>query len=484
MVMAPPGLLLGDRYRLDDRIAVGGMGEVWQATDLVLERPVAVKMLQSGSAQHEEALARFRAEARFAGSLSHPNIARVYDYCDADSPNPPCLVMELVNGSSLARLLKEGPVDPARTMDLIAQTAGALQATHAAGVVHRDIKPGNLLVTKGGQVKITDFGIARAAGSAPVTRTGVLMGTPAYLAPERAAGASATPAADLYALGIVAYQCLTGKLPFDGQPLAVALAQVEQPLPPLPQWLPAEVAHLVAELTAKDPKARPSSAGQVAERAEHLRAVLAARSASPHSLPVLSRAAARAGVTAAESALPRMPADDGIRQRRKQNQRTLAPLPGRAALLLAVLAVIAAAGWVMSGVGVPTPVHGPSGPPAATRHPGPWDSHRVVPVDGTGRTRATYAPGLVGTSKASGKPRAPSATPTADGTPTPARTPTPTGTLTPSDTSTPSQTPTPAGTPTADPSVTLSLVSGLVLATPLGVLRRYDAPRITVVSIR
>jgi eukaryotic-like serine/threonine-protein kinase len=160
---------------------------------------------------------------RHAGSLSHPGIARVYDYREAD---PPCLVMELVDGPSLARLLEDGPLDPARAMGLIGQAARALAAAHAAGLVHRGIKRGNVLVGPGGQVKITDFGIAHAAGSAALTRPGALLGTPAYLAPERAAGGPGTPAADLYALGIVAYQCLTGRLPFEGEPLAVALAQM------------------------------------------------------------------------------------------------------------------------------------------------------------------------------------------------------------------------------------------------------------------
>jgi serine/threonine protein kinase len=207
MVVVPavpgsPGLLLEGRYRLDERIAAGGMGEVWRATDLVLDRPVAVKLQQPWHSGREEELARFRAEARHAGSLSHPGIARVYDYHEAD---PPYLVMELVDGPSLARLLEDGPIDPALTMSLVAQAARALQAAHAAGLVHRDIKSANLLVSQSGRVKITDFGIAHAAGSAPLTRPGALIGTPAYLAPERVAGAPARPAADLYALGIVAY---------------------------------------------------------------------------------------------------------------------------------------------------------------------------------------------------------------------------------------------------------------------------------------
>ena len=144
--------------------------------------------------------------ARMALAKSHPGIAQVYDYGEAD---PPFLVLELVDGPSLAGLLADGPLDPARVMDVVAQAAG-LDAAHRAGLVHGDIKPANLLAGRDGLVKITDFGIAHAAWSAPLTRTGTLIGTPAYLAPERVAGAAATPAGDLYSLGVVAYECLTG----------------------------------------------------------------------------------------------------------------------------------------------------------------------------------------------------------------------------------------------------------------------------------
>ena len=263
--------MLAGRYRLGDRIATGGMGEVWRAVDLVLDRPVAVKLLREEYAQHPETLARFRAEARHTAALSHPGIAQVYDYDDAGPGQPPFLVMELVNGPPLTQLLARGPLDPARALDVVAQAATALGAAHAAGLVHRDIKPGNLLVAPDGTVKITDFGIAHAAGSAPLTRTGTMIGTPAYLAPERVAGAPAGPASDLYSLGIVAYECLAGALPFAGTPMEVALAHQYQSLPPLPAAVPPQVAGLVAELTARDPALRPRSAGEVAARAGQLR---------------------------------------------------------------------------------------------------------------------------------------------------------------------------------------------------------------------
>ncbi len=264
-------LLLAHRYQLTDRIATGGFGEVWRGTDVILARPVAVKLLQDGYARHPEALARFRAEARHAGALCHEGIARVYDYGEPEAPHPPFLVMELVDGPSLADVLAGGPLDLVRAVDVIAQAAAGLHAAHLAGLVHRDIKPGNLLLSRGGRVKITDFGIAHAVGSAPLTRTGILVGTPGYLAPERVGGASATCASDLYSLGVVAYECLAGAAPFSGTPLEVALAHRLSPMPPLPPAVPAAVAALVSQLTAKDPAARPGSAGEVASRAGELR---------------------------------------------------------------------------------------------------------------------------------------------------------------------------------------------------------------------
>lgn len=264
-------VLLAGRYQLADRIGAGGYGEVWRGTDAVLARPVAIKLLLAGHAQHAETLARFRAEARHAGALSHEGIARVYDYGEPDPPHPPFLVMELVDGPSIAGVLAGGGMEPAQAMDIVAQTAAGLHAAHLAGLVHRDIKPGNLLLSRGGIVKITDFGVSHATGSAPLTSTGILVGTTGYLAPECVGGAQATPASDLYALGVVAYECLAGVSPFTGLPVEVALAHRDRPLPALPATVPADIAALVMELTAKDPAARPANAGEVARRAAELR---------------------------------------------------------------------------------------------------------------------------------------------------------------------------------------------------------------------
>ena len=254
------------------------MGDVWRGTDLAIDRRVAIKLLRSEHADDEDGLARFRAEAHHAGSLSHPNIAQVFDYGEARGTEPGYLVMELVEGLSLTRILDDGPLPSGDVMDVVAQAARGLAAAHQAGLVHRDIKPGNLLVRLDGLVKITDFGIATAAGETPetqpVTRPGMLLGTPAYLAPERISGVPATPAIDLYALGVVAHQCLTGHAPFAGEPLAVALAHLDRGIPPLPPFVPPEVAALVTDLTRQDPAARPGSAWDVAVRAEHLRVIL------------------------------------------------------------------------------------------------------------------------------------------------------------------------------------------------------------------
>jgi serine/threonine protein kinase len=259
----PP--LLRGRYLLEGRVAVGGMGEVWRARDIRLGRIVAVKLLRPEFADSPEFRERLRLEGRHGALLSHPGVVRVHDYDDGSADGVPYLVMEYIAGPSLAAVLAaEGTVSPGRVLRLIVQVAEALACAHAAGIVHRDIKPGNVLVD-GGRVKIADFGIARAVGAIPVTRAGLVIGTPAYLSPEQVAGIPATSASDLYGLGVIAYECLTGRPPFGGPALAVALAHRNLPLPPLPAAVPWPVTQLVAALTAKDPRHRPGDALAVAE---------------------------------------------------------------------------------------------------------------------------------------------------------------------------------------------------------------------------
>jgi eukaryotic-like serine/threonine-protein kinase len=255
----------GERYERRARIATGGMGEVWRARDTVLGREVAVKILKREYADDHTFRARFAAEARHAAGLHHPGIATVFDY-GLLPEGTPYLVMELVDGKPLSELLaNKQPLDaePARMLAL--QTAEALAFAHAAGVVHRDVKPANLLVTPGGRIKITDFGIARAIGSVAFTQTGQIVGTPQYLSPEQARGDTATPASDVYALGVVLFECLSGRRPFSGDtPIATALAQIQQEVPPLPDTVPAALAAVVARALAKDPAERYADGTAVA----------------------------------------------------------------------------------------------------------------------------------------------------------------------------------------------------------------------------
>src|SRR6266536_5760852 len=254
--------LLAGRYRLVHRLACGGMGQVWRAADEVLGRPVAVKLLSSELTEDPAFLRRFRIEARRTAALSHPGIASVFDYGETGEPNPTAyLVMELVEGAPLlAVLAREGRLDPERALDVVAQAALALGAAHRAGVVHRDVKPSNLLIRRDGVVKVTDFGIARMIGEAPRSEVGLVVGTAAYLSPEQVACRPVTPASDVYALGVVAYECLAGQRPFTGEhPVAVALAHQRHRPPPLPSDVPEPVRALVEQAMAKDARARPAA---------------------------------------------------------------------------------------------------------------------------------------------------------------------------------------------------------------------------------
>ncbi|AKV87026.1 serine/threonine-protein kinase [Microbacterium sp. CFBP9023] len=265
------GVSFGGRYELQSRIAIGGMGEVWEATDHVIGRTVAIKILKDEYMGDPGFLERFRAEARHAALVNHEGIASVFDY--GEENGSAYLVMELVPGEALSTVLeRDGALSADKTLDIVAQTASALQAAHAAGLVHRDIKPGNLLITPDGRVKITDFGIARIADQVPLTATGQVMGTVQYLSPEQASGHPASPATDTYSLGIVAYECLAGKRPFTGESqVAIAMAQINEQPPPLPPTVPIPVQNLVMAMIAKKPADRPSSSATVARAAQALR---------------------------------------------------------------------------------------------------------------------------------------------------------------------------------------------------------------------
>ncbi|MEV5750576.1 serine/threonine-protein kinase [Actinoallomurus sp. NPDC052308] len=239
-------------------LAAGGVGEVWRAEDTELDRTVAVKLLRPEHADSEEYRERLRLEGRHLAALSHPRLAEVHDYGDGREDERPYLVMELIDGEPLSAVLaRERTLPPRRVVDIVAQAADGLACVHAAALVHRDMKPANLLVRPDGSVKITDFGIARGPETLRLTRTGQVIGTPLYLAPEQAAGYAVTPAGDLYSLGVIAWECLAGRPPFQGDDvLAVAIAHRDRPVPPLPDSVPEPVRLLVRALTAKDPAVR------------------------------------------------------------------------------------------------------------------------------------------------------------------------------------------------------------------------------------
>jgi serine/threonine-protein kinase len=273
------GQLLAQRYRLGRRIAIGGMGEVWEAADIRLERQVAVKVLKPELSGDAEFRYRFHTEAMMTASLNHPGIAAVHDYGemgdDSRSANSGAyLVMELIAGDPLATILMRHlrlPVD--RTLDILGQAAAALQAAHERGLVHRDIKPGNILITAAGMVKLTDFGIARAVDVAPVTRHGMVMGTAHYIAPEQAAGHEAGSAGDVYSLAVVGYECLAGQRPFlADNAVTVALMHIHDRPPALPPDVPLGVRALIEAALAKDPRQRYSTGGEFAAAVAAVRA--------------------------------------------------------------------------------------------------------------------------------------------------------------------------------------------------------------------
>jgi serine/threonine-protein kinase len=258
------GTVLSDRYALTERIAAGGMGEVWAATDTILGRTVAVKLLIPALSEQSGFLERFRAEARCSAALHHANITTVFDY--GEDAGSAYLVMELVSGQPLSRVISEcAPMSAPATASILIQAANALEAAHQGGIVHRDVKPANILITPDGTAKLTDFGISRLVNTAPLTRTGQILGTAQYLSPEQALGQSATAASDIYALGVIGHEMLTGQPPFNADTLvATAVAHLNQPPPPLPVTVPLGIRRVISAALAKDPADRPATAADMA----------------------------------------------------------------------------------------------------------------------------------------------------------------------------------------------------------------------------
>ena len=375
------GATFGGRYELDSRIAIGGMGEVWEATDHVIGRTVAIKILKDEYMGDPGFLERFRAEARHAALVNHEGIASVFDY--GEENGSAFLVMELVPGEALSTILeRDGELSTDKTLDIVAQTSAALQAAHAAGLVHRDIKPGNLLITPDGRVKITDFGIARIADQVPLTATGQVMGTVQYLSPEQASGHAASPATDTYSLGIVAYECLAGKRPFTGESqVAIAMAQINEQPPPLPPTVAVPVQNLVMVMIAKKPEDRPASASVVARAATALRrGDLAAAAAA---VPAIAAGVGGDDATALLAATPTTLLTestvlaDGEEEKRKRSPWTW-PL---IALIILLLLILGGTLWaVLSNPGdrrEATPSPTPSQSASAT----PTPSATLIDVD-------------------------------------------------------------------------------------------------------
>ncbi|WP_326567446.1 serine/threonine-protein kinase [Amycolatopsis rhabdoformis] len=413
--MLSSGQLLAERYKLTNRIAVGGMGEVWQASDTRLDRVVAVKVLKAELSGDAEFLHRFRTEARMTASLNHAGIAAVHDYGETfagsdggsaeDALPIAYLVMEFVEGDPLAGILaKHGRLSADYTLDLLEQAGTALQAAHEQGLVHRDVKPGNILVTPAGQVKITDFGVAKAAHAAPVTRNGMVMGTAHYIAPEQALGHDAEPASDVYSLAVCGYECLAGHRPFLSEnSVSVAMMHIRDVPPPLPPDVPPGARAVIEATLVKDPRQRYASGGEFAA------AVAAIRAGHPLPTPLGVVNAAYAAGQVPPSPAPGLP-QPGLAQPGEHPHLPLGPgsspgfppVPGAVRqaghppvprrrsqwgwwVLLAVIvvAVIVAAAFVIAKV-----VGGGNGQPARS-----VDTGRPAPVEPAGRPAGPTAGG-------------------------------------------------------------------------------------------
>ncbi len=424
-------VVLSGRYRLDDRVATGGMGDVWRATDLVLGRQVAVKVLLPALVSDPDFIARFRAEARMMAALRHPGVVQVFDCGEDELPDggrADYLVMEFVEGEPLSRRIEAaGHLEVAETMSIVAQVAQALHAAHARGIVHRDVKPSNLLVQENGTVVLIDFGVARSTNVTSITSTNAVPGTALYMAPEQAAGRTVTGATDVYALGAVAYCCLTGSPPFTGDnPLQVAVRHLDDEPPELPADIPQPVRDLVARALAKDPAERfPSGAAMAA-------AARAAASESPTSaVPVRLRNSA--GTTDTKDDLPVVPPASPRRAGRRGT------LVGALAVVLVALAALGATLAASRGLGEPATTI-PTVPPA------------VAPSDDTPAASESVS------AEESNRPFRPwpGSRPSETATPTPTPTGSPSASVDPSPSEDPSAAPTGPTTPPSNSTATPS----------------------------
>jgi len=350
-------VLIADRYRLVNLLGRGGTAEVWRAEDGALGRSVALKLV---TVPTDDSAARAGEEARLLAKLSHPGLVPVYD-AGTDERDRPWVVMELVEGETLSDTIKRGPVPSVRSAEIGRSIADALGYVHAQGLVHRDVKPGNVLMGRDGRVRLTDFGIARLVDAARVTSTGMMVGTASYLAPEQVAGEPVGPPADVYALGLVLLEVLTGEREYAGSTVEVALARLQRQ-PSVPRTLPAGWPGLLTAMTAREPAARPTPGEAATELAR-----IAAGGESTTVLPLATPAAARTSV------LPRTrvaPAPARFAEPLPP-RRTVAASPRRSpwpVLLLLLAILVAGIGGVLyaqsqGGTTSPLPTVNPDLPP-------------------------------------------------------------------------------------------------------------------------
>ncbi|MFF0153014.1 serine/threonine-protein kinase [Micromonospora sp. NPDC005203] len=445
--MLSSGVVLSGRYRLEERVATGGMGDVWLAADLILGRQVAVKVLLPTLVSDPDFIARFRAEARIMAALRHPGIVQVFD-CGADdlpdgAGRADYLVMEFVAGEPLSKRIETaGRLDVGETMSIVAQAAAALNAAHRGGIVHRDVKPSNLLVLEDGSVVLVDFGVARSLDITSITSTNAVPGTALYMAPEQAAGRPVTGATDIYALGAVTYCCLTGSPPFTGDnPLQVAVRHLDDEPPELPHEIPEAVRALVSRALAKDPVERFTSGAAMSE---------AARTAVTGGEPPTAMAAAAPLRDAGPGTRGDGPLGAAVAGgARDARQRRRGPLVGAAVAVLVAVVGLAVALATTRKTNEDPAVNLPSSSPTAAPS-GPLDlpaGNEQIATGGPTRPDRSVVPGNSPSASISVSPTTrPSQTvrpPTPSLTPTMTTPPTSTAPSTPT---TPSSVPTPTAT--------------------------------------
>ena len=456
------GVTLGRRYRLDEHIASGGMSEVWRATDTTLGRRVAVKVLPPSVAADSDFTSRFRAEARLMAALRHPGIADVYDAGESELPTGGqalYLVMEYVDGQPLSRKIAEARrLSPDAVLVLVARAAQALDVAHQHGIVHRDVKPGNLLVTDDGNVVLVDFGVARSATVTAVTSANAVVGTALYMAPEQATGRPVSPATDIYSLGAAAYHCLAGEPPFPGDnPLEVAFKHVHDDPPPLPDDVPGPVRALVERAMSKDPERRyPTAAAFAAAAVGALSPDAADRdsvfSVGTNAFPLLALSAGFGGPGPGTSD-DLEPVEATGPERRRRPVRLLIGA-GAAVLLLATLTAMAMMLRPTSANSTQRLEPAPATQPTTSARPSAATTSSGGGLSGAGNgiparnlpsgPPASASPsGTVSTSPSTGPANSPTGQPTAEPTPTPTDTvptgvpPTTEPAATPTDTSPP-----------------------------------------------